>query len=115
MTVLSFIYRFASNFILFAIVYFSLNYLDKPNERAIVALLFLAYAGMRTVSLIRTFFFYHQIERLEEEVRRTEGGARKQIVADVGRTRQHSEYKAYIDLLFLALSALICLTKIFGA
>ena len=90
MVALSFIYRFASNFILFAIVYFSLNYLDKPTERAIVALLFLAYAGMRTVSLIRTFFFYHQIERLEEEVRcpmqtggRTPSTRRRRIARDV--------------------------------
>jgi hypothetical protein len=38
--------------------------------------------------------------------------ARKQIVTDVSALRHAGEMKSYIDLLFLALVILLCVTKI---
>jgi hypothetical protein len=38
--------------------------------------------------------------------------SRKQIVGDVGALRRDGEMKSYIDLLFLALVVLLCISKI---
>ena len=121
MRFLSYAYRFLSNFIFLALVYYSLNSMEKYQQRAILAILLLAYASMRAASALRSFYFFQRIERLELEARRLAGlggeraaasAARKQIVTDVGDLRQAGEMKSYIDLLFLALIVLLCVSKI---
>jgi hypothetical protein len=118
MVILSFTYRFLSNFLFMAMVYFSLNFMEKYQQRAIVAIMVLAYASMRTVSALRSFYFYQRIERLELEARRLAGVVkgvdtpRKQIVNEVSQLRRQGEVKSYIDLLFLCLIVLLCLAKI---
>jgi len=118
MTVLSYVYRFVSNFMFLAMVYFSLNFLDKYQQRAVVAILVLVYAAMRTVSALRSFYFYQRVEKLEIEARRLVAAVgvadaqRKQIIGEVGELRRHGEIKAYIELLFLCLIVLLCLAKI---
>jgi hypothetical protein len=124
MRFLGFAYRFLSNFLFLALVYYSLNFLEKYQQRAIVAILVLAYAAMRATSALRSFYFYQRIERLELEARRLSGltgdgpaavASRKQIVNDVGTLRRDGEMKSYIDLLFLALVMLLCISKIVTA
>jgi hypothetical protein len=121
MTFLSYAYRFISNFVFLALVYFALNFLEKYEHRVIVAVLVLVYAGMHAASALRSFHFFQRIERLEIEARRLvaatgEGpsstSARKQIVVDVSTLRHAGEMKSYIDLLFLALVILLCVAKI---
>ena len=121
MKFLSYAYRFLSNFIFLALVYYSLNFLDKYQQRAVVAILVLVYAVMRAASALRSFYFFQRIERLEGEARRLaalagEGPAasaqRRQIVTEVAGLRHAGEMKAYIDLLFLALIVLLCVSKI---
>jgi hypothetical protein len=121
MKLLSYAYRFISNFIFLALVYYSLNFLDKYNQRAIVAILVLVYSAMRAASALRSFYFFQRIERLEVEARRLAGAAgeghsaanqRKLIVNEVASLRQAGEMKSYIDLLFLALIVLLCVSKI---
>jgi hypothetical protein len=121
MKFLGYLYRFISNFIFLALVYYSLNFMEKYQQRAIVAILVLVYASMRAASAFRSFYFYQRIERLEGEARRLsaltgEGpaaiAARKHIVSDVSGLRRDGEMKSYIDLLFLALVVLLCVAKI---
>ena len=121
MQFLSYAYRFVSNFVFLALVYFALNFLDKYQHRVVVAVLVLVYAGMHAASALRSFHFFQRIERLEGEARRLvaalgEGpnstSARKQVVSDVGALRHAGEVKAYIDILFLALVILLCIAKI---
>src|ERR1700712_979759 len=121
MTFLSYAYRFVSNFVFLALVYFSLNFLEKYPQPAMVAVLVLVYAGMHAASALRSFSFFQRIERLEGEARRlaqiaAEGpnaaASRKQIVSEVSGLRHAGEMKAYIDLLFLALVILLCIAKI---
>ena len=121
MTFLSYAYRFVSNFVFLALVYFSLNFLEKYPQRATVAILVLVYAAMHAASALRSFYFFQRIERLEVEARRlalaaaegpSSAAARKQIVTEVSTLRHAGEIKAYIDLLFLALVILLCVAKI---
>jgi hypothetical protein len=121
MKFLSYAYRFLSNFIFLALVYYSLNFLDKYQQRAVVAILVLVYAVMRAASALRSFYFFQRIERLEGEARRLSGltgegpaalASRRQIVTEVTGLRHAGEMKAYIDLLFLALIVLLCVSKI---
>jgi hypothetical protein len=121
MKFLSYAYRFVSNFVFLSLVYFSLNFMEKYQQRAIVAILVLIYAGMRAASALRSFYFFQRIERLEGEARRLSGLAgegpaassqRRQIVTEVGGLRTAGEMKSYIDLLFLAIIVLLCITKI---
>lgn len=121
MVFLSFVYRFTTNFAFMALVYFSLNFLEKYQNRAIIAILVLVYAGMRAASTLRAFYFFQKIEKLEAETRRLQapindgsGGttARKQVVADVARLRRDGEVKSYMDLFFLALIVLLCVAAI---
>ncbi len=121
MLFLSYAYRFLSNFVFLALVYLALNFLEKYQNRVVVAVLVLVYAGMHAASALRSFHFFQRIERLEIEARRLvaalgEGpnstSARKQIVTDVSALRHAGEMKSYIDLLFLALVILLCVTKI---
>jgi ABC-type transport system involved in cytochrome bd biosynthesis fused ATPase/permease subunit len=121
MTFLSYAYRFVSNFVFLALVYFSLNFLEKYPQRVMVAVLVLVYAAMHAASALRSFYFFQRIERLEAEARRlssiaaegpSSAASRKQIVTEVGGLRHAGEIKAYIDLLFLALVILLCIAKI---
>jgi hypothetical protein len=121
MRLLSFAYRFLTNFAFLATVYLSLNYVEKYHNRAMLAMLVLIYSALRAASAIRNFYFFQRIERLESEARRlitliTEGGAqsplRKQTVADVSLLRRDGEIKSYIDLFFLASVVLLCVGKI---
>jgi hypothetical protein len=121
MKFLSYTYRFASNFLFLIMVYYSLNFLDKYNQRAIVAIMVLIYSGMRAASALRSFYFFQRIERLEVETRRLAAAAgeghsamsqRKLVVNEVSNLRQAGEMKSYIDLLFLALIVLLCVSKI---
>jgi hypothetical protein len=121
MKLLSLAYRFISNFVFLALVYYSLNFLEKYQQRALVAILVLIYAAMRAVSALRSFYFFQRIERLELEARRLAGltgegpgasSARRQIVSDVGVLRRAGEMNSYIDLLFLAMIVLLCISKI---
>ena len=121
MTFLSYAYRFVSNFVFLALVYFSLNFLPKYEHRVIVSVLVLVYAGMHAATALRSFYFFQRIERLEGEARRlavivadgpNAAASRKQIVGDVAELRHGGEMKSYIDLLFLALVILLCIAKI---
>lgn len=122
MTFLGYAYRFVSNFVFLALVYYSLNLIEKYPQRAVLAVLVLVYAAMHSASALRSFYFFQRIERLEGEARRLaaavalEGpnaaASRKQVVGDVAQLRHAGEMKAYIDLLFLALVILLCIAKI---
>jgi hypothetical protein len=119
MRLLSFVYRFISNFAFLAVVYFSLNFMEKYQNRAILAILVLVYTAMRAVSTLRSFYFFQKIERLEVEARRMIASnaenvtpSRKQAVSDVSGLRRDAEMKAYMDLFFLACIVLLCVAKI---
>ena len=121
MQLLSYAYRFLSNFVFLALVYLALNFLEKYQHRVVVAILVLVYAGMHAASALRSFHFFQRIERLEMEARRLvaalgEGpnstSSRKQVVTEVTALRHAGEIKAYIDLLFLAIVILLCVAKI---
>jgi hypothetical protein len=120
MRFLSFIYRVASDFALLAVTYVSLNYIDNYQNRAILAMMILVYAGMRSATVLRSFQFFTRIERLELEVRRilhalgqvAAGTTSKQVVNEVSIVRQDGEKKAYIDLFFLAAIVILCAAKI---
>jgi hypothetical protein len=121
MKFLGYAYRFVSNFVFLALVYYSLNLIEKYPQRVMLAVMVLIYAGMHSASALRSFYFFQRIERLEVEARRLAGLAgegpssasqRKQIVADVAELRHAGEMKSYIDLLFLALVILLCVAKI---
>ncbi len=119
MKFLSYAYRFFSNFLFLALVYYSLNYMEKYTQRAVLAILVLVYAAMRSASTLRSFFFFQRIERLEFEARRLAGivadaasAARKQVITDVTTLRRAGEVNSYIDLLFLAMIVLLCVSKI---
>jgi hypothetical protein len=121
MKLLSYAYRFASNFVFLALVYYSLNFMEKYQQRAVLAILVLVYAAMRAATALRSFLFFQKIERLELEARRLAGltgegpaslASRKQIVTDVAVLRRTGEMNSYIDLLFLAIIVLLCISKI---
>jgi hypothetical protein len=121
MKFLGYLYRFISNFLFLALVYFSLNFLEKYQQRTVVAVLVLVYAAMRAASALRSFYFFGRIERLEAEARRLAAQAadgpaaaamRKQTIGEVGELRRDGEMKSYIDLMFLALVVLLCAAKI---
>ena len=121
MRLLGFVYRFATNFAFLATVYLSLNYIEKYNNRAILAIAILIYAGMRAAIALRSFYFFQRIEQLEVETRRlvalfAEQGAqapvKKRTIADVTLLRRDGEVKSYIELFFLAAVVLLCVAKI---
>ncbi|HET7888374.1 MAG TPA: hypothetical protein VFL62_19290 [Bradyrhizobium sp.] len=121
MRFLSYAYRFASNFLFLVFVYYALNFLEKYNQRALLAIMVFIYSAMRAASALRSFYFYQRIERLEGEARRLVAAAgeghsataqRKLVVNEVSRLRHTGEMNAYIDLLFLALIVLLCVSKI---
>ncbi|BAM89163.1 hypothetical protein S58_31650 [Bradyrhizobium oligotrophicum S58] len=117
----SLIYRFFSNFTFLAAVYLSLNYIEKYQNRAVLAIVILIYAGMRAVSVLRSFHFFGRIEKLESDVRRLAGMLgdgpvgqviNKQTMKDVGQLRRDGEKKSYMDLFFLAAVVIFCVSKI---
>jgi hypothetical protein len=121
MRLLSFAYRFLSNFFFLALVFYSLNSMEKYQQRAVLAILVLVYSAMRAASALRSFYFFQKIERLELEARRLAGltgegpaasASRRQIVSEVSGLRRAGEMKSYIDLLFLGLIVLLCISKI---
>jgi hypothetical protein len=121
MRFLGYAYRFLSNFVFLMLAYLSLNFMEKYQQRAIVAILVLVYAAMRSATALRSFYFFQRIERLELEARRlanamrdgpATSAARRQIVSDVEIVRRDGEMKSYIDLLFLVLVVLLCVSKI---
>jgi hypothetical protein len=121
MKILSYAYRVISNFLFLAVVYYSLNFMEKYPQRAVLAILVLVYAGTRAATALRSFYFFQRIERLELEARRLAGvsgegpaasNARRHIVTDVSVLRRAGEMNAYIDLLFLAMVVLLCISKI---
>lgn len=121
MKILGYVYRIVSNFVFLALVYFSLNLMEKYQNRAILAALVLVYASMRAVSALRSFYFFQRIERLEQEARRlaasvddgpSAAASRKQVVNEVAALRYDGEIKSYIDLFFLAMVVLLCVAKI---
>jgi hypothetical protein len=73
MRFLSYAYRFLFNFIFLALVYYSLNSIEKYHQRAVLAILVLVYSAMRAASALRSFYFFQKIERLELEARRLAG------------------------------------------
>ena len=121
MLFLSYAYRFLSNFVFLALVYFALNFLEKYQHRVVVSVLVLVYAGMHAATALRSFHFFQRIEKLELEMRKLiaatgEGpnstSVRKQVITEVSALRHAGEMKSYIDLLFLALIVLLCISKI---
>jgi len=120
MRLFSFIYRAASNFALLAATYLSLNYIEQYQNRAILAMVILSYAGMRSVTVLRSFQFFSRIERLELELRRilnalgeaAAGTSTKQVVSEVSVLRHDGEQKSYVDLFFLAAIVILCAAKI---
>ena len=121
MVFLSFIYRFVSNFAFLAMIYLSLNFIEKYPNRATLAIVVLIYSAMRAASTLRTFYFFQKIEKLEAEARRLQSivkesagtpASRKQIISDAARMRRDSEVKSYMDLFFLAAIVLLCVAKI---
>jgi hypothetical protein len=121
MRLLSFAYRFTTNFVFLATVYLSLNYIENYNKRAILAIAILLYAGLRGASALRSFYLFQRIEQLEIEARRLvalfakEGALspmRRETIADVTLLRRDGEIKSYIDLFFLAAVVLLCVAKI---
>ncbi|WP_315740348.1 MULTISPECIES: hypothetical protein [unclassified Bradyrhizobium] len=115
------VYRFISNFVFLAAVYLSLNYIEKYQNRAVLALVVLIYAGMRAVTVVRTFHFFGRIEKMESDVRRLAGMlgdgpvgqvVSRQVVSDVGSLRKDGEKKSYIDLFFLAAAVILCVSKL---
>lgn len=121
MRILSFTYRFISNFVFLAVVYLGLNFIEKYPNRAILASVVLAYAAMRAVSGLRSFYFFSRIERLEIEARKLlsvfeaaggSAGTRKPMITEVSQLRRDGEIKSYIDLFFLAAVVLFCVAKI---
>lgn len=73
MKFLGYAYRFVSNFVFLALVYYSLNLIEKYPQRVMLAVLILIYAGMHSASALRSFYFFQRIERLEGEARRLAG------------------------------------------
>jgi hypothetical protein len=56
MIILGYCYRFISNFLLLALVYFTLNLLERYEQRTLVAVLVIIYASMRIALALRSPF-----------------------------------------------------------
>jgi len=121
MTFLGYFNRFISNFVFLALVYYSLNLMEKYQQRFVLAVLVLVYCALHALSAFRAFYFYQRIERLELEARRlggvvgsgpSETAARKIIIGDVAGLRRSGEMKTYMDLMFLTMIVLLCIAKI---
>jgi hypothetical protein len=96
MIFLSYAYRFLSNFIFLALVYYSLNFMEKYHQRAIVAILVLIFGAMRGASTLRSFYFFQRIERLEGETRRLSAMTGDGPSASAQRKQVISEFRACV-------------------
>ncbi len=121
MKFLGYLNRFISNFVFLSLVYYSLNLMEKYQQRAILAVLVLVYVVMRGIATLRSFGFFQRIERLETEAKRlgslietghAELGTRRKIINEVAAQRQSGEMMSYMDLMFLTLILLLCIAKI---
>ena len=101
---------------------YSLNFLEKYQQRAFVAILVLVYArdaGGDSATFV-LFLPADRAARARGAPSRSRyrgrprriGRARKQIVNDVATLRHGGEMKSYIDLLFLTLIVVLCISKI---
>jgi len=96
MKFLGYAYRFLSNFVFLALVYYSLNFMEKYQQRAIVAILVLVYASMRAVSHFVRFIFSSGSSGLSlrraalrvSPARSRAHASRKHIVNDVASLRR---------------------------
>jgi hypothetical protein len=116
MIILVYCYRFISNFLLLALVYFTLNLLERYEQRTLVAVLVIIYASMRIALALRSFHFRRCLERLEAEARRlatpVDSVNRREIVNEVASLRRANESQAYMELMFFSLILVLCCTKI---
>jgi hypothetical protein len=121
MTFLNYFARFISNFAFLTVVYYSLNLIEKYQQRFILAALVLFYCVLHAVNAFRAFDFFHKIERLELETRRlgsmldagpADTAARKAIIGNVAGRRRSAEMMTYMDLMFLVIIVLLCGVKI---
>jgi hypothetical protein len=119
MRFLSYAYRISSNFVFLALVYYSLNFLEKYQQRAIVAILVLILcrdAG----SVSAAFVLFLPADRAARTGGATSRNAYRRRPRRIGRAqanrqrcRHHGgEMKSYIDLLFLTLIVVLCISKI---
>ena len=120
MKILGYVYRVVSNFAFLALVYYSLNFMEKYHHRAIVAILVLVYASMRAV-LGAAFVLLLPEDRAARArsapPHRDGRGGRCSRLAQASRQRgaalrRDGEMKSYIDLFFLAMVVLLCIAKI---
>jgi hypothetical protein len=121
MKFLSYLARFISNFAFLAVVYYSLNLMEKYQQRFVLAVLVLVYCALHTITAFRSFDFYRKIERLEIEARRlgtsvdsgpADVAARKIVIGNVVGRRRSAEMMTYMDLMFLVIIVLLCVAKI---
>ena len=118
MTALSYLYRFASNAAFLSVSYVALNYLTQYSERILVAYLILLCCAMRIVSVICQLVFLQKVKLLEIEAGAFVGtcparrATRNRAIRSATVSRQQSEWKAYIDLVFLVLISLLCVVRI---
>ena len=121
MKFLGYVYRILSNFVFLALVYYSLNFMEKYQQRAIVAILVLVYASMRAASAFRSFIFSSASSGSNSKravLRASPARApprlpRASISSPMSASlRRDGEMKAYIDLLFLAMVIVLCVSKI---
>lgn len=119
MIALQFGYRILSNLALVTLTYFSLNALERHQQRLLLAVFILGYASLRAATVLKSVWFLHGIEILEAEMRRLGQLARapvllsrSKIISDVASTRSGDEAMAYVELLTLAVTILICIAQI---
>jgi hypothetical protein len=119
MRYLSYLYRFTLNFALLVAVYFSLNFVQKYEQRTILAALVMFYAILMCVSAASTIHSFHNVERLERETGRliqaidaAASLARFSVINSVTEFREASEKRSYIDLLIHILIVVLCISRI---
>jgi hypothetical protein len=121
MKFLSYLARFIANFVFLAVVYYSLNLMEKYQQRFVLATLVLVYCVLHAITAFRSLNFFRKIERLELETRRlgsmldagpADAASRRLIIGNVAGPRRGAEMMTYMDLMFLAIIVLLCVTKI---
>jgi hypothetical protein len=121
MKILSYLTRFITNFVFLAVVYYSLNLMEKYQQRFVLAVLVLVYCALHAVNAFRSFGFFRRIERLEVEMRRigavleagpADAAARRLLIGNVAGPRRSAEMMTYMDLMFLVIIVLLCIAKI---
>jgi hypothetical protein len=119
MKYLSYIYRFTLNLVLLVVVYFSLNFVEKYEQRTILAALVMVYAALMCISALSSIHSFQSVERLERETGRliqaidaAASLARFETINNVTEFRKASEIRSYIDLLIHILIVVLCISKI---